>query len=280
MEIITAADVSKYRSKDGKNIHVLKNINLHIESGDFVAITGPSGNSITTLLRLFCGIVKPDEGKIFFCGLNTKELSKWQRKIIPRDVIGTIFQDEKLVPFVSILDNVSAPLISKGEKRKVALEKSYTILDNFGIGELGNKKTGKLSEEQRQMVIIARAIIKESNIIIADEITSNLNNENRKKTIRILEDLNKTKNATIIISTSDDTILEYAKRVIFLRDGTIDMKKSKGMEIGRELSINVNANDLFSLIGPSKNSAANLLDLVVPENISLDLKSSTDDRTV
>jgi putative ABC transport system ATP-binding protein len=213
MEIITAIDANKHCFKDG--------INLHIESGDFIVITGPAGNDRTVLLRLFCGIEKPDKGKIFFCGVDTKNLSKSQHRILLRDVIGTIFQDEKLNPFISILENMSAPLISKGEKRKAALEKSYAILDNFGIGELGSKKPGKLSKEQKQMVIIARTIVKDTHTIIADELTSNLNDDNREKIMRFLDALNKSEKVTIIISTSDDVILKYAKRVIFLKDGDI-----------------------------------------------------------
>jgi putative ABC transport system ATP-binding protein len=231
MEIITAVDVNKYCSKEGKDLHALKNINLHIESGDYVAITGSPENNRTALLRLFYGMEKPDKGKIFFCGIDTKEMPKIQPRILLRYIIGTIFQDERLNPFVSVLENISAPLISKGEKHKIALEKSYVILDSFGFGELGSKKPGKLSEEQKQMVIIARTIVKDPHIIIADEPTANLNNENRKKIIHILDDLNKTNNATIIISTSDDAILEYAKKVIFLSDGAIDTKKSGGMKI-------------------------------------------------
>jgi ABC-type lipoprotein export system ATPase subunit len=145
MEIITAVDANKYYFKDGKNIHILKNINLHIESGDFTIITGTSGFGRTVLMRLFCGIEKPDRGNILFCGVDTKDLPGSRRRILLREIIGTIFQDGKLNPLVSILENVSSPLVLKGEKRKVALEKSYAILDVFGISELGSKKPGKLS---------------------------------------------------------------------------------------------------------------------------------------
>ncbi|MDR3336821.1 MAG: ATP-binding cassette domain-containing protein [Treponema sp.] len=96
MEIITAVNANKYCLEDGKKLHILKNINLHIENGDFVAITGSFGNSGTALLRLFCGIGKPDEGKILFCGVDTKDLSKRQHRILLRDIIETIFRDEKL----------------------------------------------------------------------------------------------------------------------------------------------------------------------------------------
>jgi putative ABC transport system ATP-binding protein len=219
MEIITAVDVNEYCSKDGKIRHILKDINLRIESGDFIAITGSSGNGRTALLRLFCGIEKPDGGKLYFCGVDTKDLSKRQHRVMIRDIIGTIFQDEKLIPFVSILDNVAAPRILKGEKRKTALEKGHALLDSFGIKELEGRKPDDLSKEQKQMVIIARTIIKDPQIIIADELTLNLSNENCKKIMYILRDLNKTRNATIIISTGENAILEYAKKVIFLRDG-------------------------------------------------------------
>jgi putative ABC transport system ATP-binding protein len=231
MEAITAVDVNKYFSKNGNKFQILKNVNLHIEWGDFTAITGSSQNDRTALLRLFCGIEKPDEGKIFFCGVDTKDLSKWQRRTISHELIETIFKNEKINPFVSILRNISAPLISKGEKHIVANKKSYTILDDFGINELWSKKLGKLSEEQKQMVIIARAIVKDPQIIIADELTSYLNNENRRKIIHILNNLNKTRNTTIIISISDNLILEYAKKVIFLNDWTIDMERYRNMEI-------------------------------------------------
>jgi putative ABC transport system ATP-binding protein len=220
-EMITAVDASKYCLKDGKNIHILKDINLHIESGDFIAITGTSGLGRTVLMRLFCGIEKPDEGNILFCDVDTKNLSKSQRRILMRETIGTIFQDEKLNPFVSVVENVSIPLILKGEKYKAALEKSRAILDNFGLGELGIKNPGELSKEQKQMVIIARAIIKEPHIIIADELTSNLNYYNREKIMRLLDGLNQSEKTTIIISTSDDAILKYAGKVICLNDGAI-----------------------------------------------------------
>jgi len=228
MELITAVDANKYCHKEGKNLHELKNINLRIESGDFTAITGSSGSDRTILLRLLCGIEKPDKGNIFFCGVDTKDMSKGQRKKLYRYSIGTIFQDEKLNPFVSILNNVASPLILKGEKRREALEKSHAILDDFLISELESNKPCKLSKEQRQMVIIARTIIKNTNTLIADEPTVNLNHDNRGKIIHLFNDLNKTEKATIIISTTDDAILEYAKKIILLKDG-VTVIKNRGM---------------------------------------------------
>jgi putative ABC transport system ATP-binding protein len=226
MEIITAVDVNKYCHKGGKKIHVLKNVNLHIEIGDFTVITGSSESDRTVLLHFLCGIEKPDKGNIFFCGIDTKKMAKWQYKNLHRYSIGTVFHDEKINPFLSIMDNVAAGLMIKGEKRKAALEKSYVLLDNFGVVELGNKKSSKLSEEQKRIIVIARTIIKEPPIIIAGEPTVNLNYDNREKVIHLFNDLNKTKKTTIIISTTDDVILQYAKKVISLIDGAIVMEKS------------------------------------------------------
>jgi ABC-type lipoprotein export system ATPase subunit len=162
-------------------------------------------------------------------------MTKWQYKNLHRHSIGAVFQGEKLNPFVSILNNVAAGLLTKRERRKAALEKSYALLDDFGIGELANKKPGKLSEEQKQMVMIARTIIKDANIIIADEPTKSLNYKNREKVIHLFNGFNK-KNGTIIISTTDNLILEYAKEIISMKNGTIAMKKTIKQE--KEISIN------------------------------------------
>lgn len=219
--IIQLKSVSRIYRMGKENITALDNVNLDIDEGEFVAIMGPSGSGKSTLANVIGGLDKINSGTIIFDDqelnrLNDKKLSEYRNK-----KIGFVFQAFNLIPTFTAQENVTLPLILTGVSPKVRRQKAYECLKLVGLENRVTHKPNELSGGERQRVSIARALVNEPKIIIADEPTGNLDSKKSAEIISILKKLNSTSKITILVITHDPTVAREADRILNMQDGKI-----------------------------------------------------------
>ena len=209
--------------EDGKIVvHALKDINLEVEKGEFTAIAGPSGSGKSTLLNLIGCLDEPSSGKVFISGIDTSTYSKKELANIRRERIGFVFQSFNLIPILTAFENVAFPLSLLGQNGDLIERKVKSILGDVGLDGLENRYPRELSGGQQQRVAIARSLVKEPSIILADEPTANLDSATGADILNLMKELNEQKEATFIFSTHDPAVIDRAKRVVRLHDGQIN----------------------------------------------------------
>ncbi|MBC2576797.1 ABC transporter ATP-binding protein [Peptostreptococcus canis] len=218
MQIILK-DVQKYYKVGKDKLHVLKNLNLEIESGEFIMIMGKSGSGKTTMLNLLGFLDKLDKGQYFFEGHDVSHLGENMRSEYRAKHVGFVFQQFNLIDTLNVFQNVEIPLIYAGvkdkNKRKELVEKR---LFDVGLSEKALSYPNHLSGGQQQRVAIARALVNNPNLIFADEPTGALDSETGIEIMNLLKELNN-KGTTVIMVTHDHDMTQYASRVITLKDG-------------------------------------------------------------
>lgn len=202
-------------------VHALRGISLEIVDGEFVAIWGPSGSGKTTLLNLFGMIDEPTSGSIRFRGEDIVYLSDDDKSELRNKFVGFIFQGFNLIPVLTALENVMLPLQIQGIASAEAQKISVKRLDRLGLSEYMQHRPDKLSGGQQQRVSIARALVTNPSLIIADEPTANLDSQNAMNIISLMRDLNQREKTTFIFSTHDQRLLDNVDRLINLEDGMI-----------------------------------------------------------
>ena len=197
----------------------LKNINLNIEQGEFVAIVGQSGSGKSTLLHLIGGVDIPSSGEVIIDGKNIYKLKEKELSILRRRKLGFIFQFFNLIPVLTAQENIEMPVILDNEK----IDKKYMneLLRILGLEERKNNYPSQLSGGQQQRVSIGRALANKPSIILADEPTGNLDSKNSKEVLELLKYCAKKYNQTLILITHDINIAKSADRVITIEDGEI-----------------------------------------------------------
>ncbi len=216
-----------YNQGQHNEVKAIMDVNLKIEEGEFVAIIGPSGSGKSTLLHMIGALDVPTSGSVFIDGEELKGMTSDQLADIRFRKIGFVFQTFNLIPGVSAIDNVLMPLVPYGiskSKRRYA----YELLTKFGIGKRADHDPSELSGGERQRVAIARSLINNPKIILADEPTGQLDSKTGKEIIKLMRELNKEKGLTFVIVTHDESLLRYVKRVIRLKDGKIISDKKNG----------------------------------------------------
>ncbi len=227
MPILEVTDLHKtYR--DGEAFaEVLKGISFSVESGEFVAIQGPSGAGKSTLLNLLGALDKPDSGKIVIDGLElTAEIKHKTVDVFRRDKIGFIFQNHYLMQEFSVLENVMLPLRAQGVPNAEAKEKAAKILKRIGLDHRMNHYPSQISGGESQRVAVARAVVKNPPLVLADEPTGNLDSDNRQRFIDVLNTLQAEDKLTIIVVTHESELAMAASRRLLMRDGKIDLPQS------------------------------------------------------
>ncbi len=217
--LIEITNVEKIYKMGNGTFKAISNVNLKISKGEYVAIIGPSGAGKSTLMNIIGCLDNASAGEYFLDGEDTKcndnKLAEIRNK-----KIGFIFQNYNLISKLSILDNVTLPLLYLGYTNKVAREKAKAQLEKVGLGTHIKHKPTELSGGQMQRVAIARALVTKPQMILADEPTGALDSKSGDEVLKILEDLNNEGN-TIVIITHDRDIASHAKRIITVRDGHI-----------------------------------------------------------
>jgi putative ABC transport system ATP-binding protein len=202
-------------------VQALKDIDLTIKRGEYVAIMGPSGSGKTTLMNILGCLDTPTSGKYLFDGVDVSDMDDNELAKIRNQGIGFVFQTFNLIPRSDALHNVELPLIYSGVPASDRKDRARRTLEMVGLGERVHHKPNELSGGQRQRVAIARALINDPSIILADEPTGNLDSKTGDEIMVFFEDLYK-KGNTIILVTHEEYIAEHSKRIIRIRDGMIE----------------------------------------------------------
>ena len=201
-------------------VHALRNVDLSIQKGEFVFLTGPSGAGKTTLFKILCGFDEVTSGKVQVAGFELDKINSSERTFFRRR-IGVVFQDFKLISDRTTLENVMLPLVIQGETKKLAVEKAEELLVKVGLIEKRNQLPDVLSGGEQQRIAIARALIHQPPIIMADEPTGNLDAERAEEIMNLLEDCTE-KGMTVFVITHDlELVRRRKKRIIAIKNGEI-----------------------------------------------------------
>ncbi|CAM4078842.1 putative ABC transport system ATP-binding protein [Pedobacter westerhofensis] len=202
-------------------IHALKSVSLEIFKGEFVALMGPSGSGKSTLMNILGCLDTPNKGDYILNGINVSQMSDDALAEVRNKEIGFVFQTFNLLPRSTSLDNVALPLIYAGASKKDRDERAKQALENVGLGNRITHKPNELSGGQRQRVAVARALINNPSIILADEPTGNLDTKTSIEIMGLLEEIH-SKGNTIILVTHEEDIAQHAHRIVRMRDGLIE----------------------------------------------------------
>lgn len=215
-----------YQLDEELTFQALKDINLSIDKGEFVAIVGPSGSGKSTLMNLLGLLDRPTTGQYDLDGHNVAHLSNNHLAELRNKKIGFVFQSFNLLTRTSAVDNVSLPLIYSGIPQRERIAKAKKALDAVGLSDKYGSKPNQLSGGQQQRVAIARAIVTNPDIILADEPTGNLDSKSGADAMKMLEQLHKD-GKTIILITHDAVTAAHAKRIIRVKDGEITQERGQ-----------------------------------------------------
>ncbi|GIP19865.1 MULTISPECIES: ABC transporter ATP-binding protein [Paenibacillus] len=199
----------------------LGDISFSVEKGEFVGIMGPSGSGKTTLLQLIATIDKPTSGEVLIDGQNPHLLSHNELAQFRRQQLGFIFQDFNLLSTLTILENIVLPLTLEGAKVSTMVEKAHAIADKLGITAILEKRPYEVSGGQAQRTAIARAIIHEPKLLLADEPTGNLDSKSSLDVMETLTAINQADGTTLLLVTHDAVAASYCHRVLFIKDGEL-----------------------------------------------------------
>jgi putative ABC transport system ATP-binding protein len=221
MEIIKLENVTKDYTIGEVTTRALDNVSLTFENGEFTSVVGPSGSGKTTLLQIMGCLDLPDSGKVFIDNRDVTGLKKNARADLRKAMIGFIFQFFALVPVLSAYENVELPLILNNVGEKERKERVMYLLDAVGLNHRVDHRPDQLSGGEQQRVAIARALVTDPLLVLADEPTANLDTENGKQAMDIMQKLNEETGTAFIFATHDPRVVSYAKRLIQMHDGTI-----------------------------------------------------------
>lgn len=225
--LLSVADLKKDYEVGETIIHALRGISTEVEKGEFTAIAGPSGSGKSTLLNLIGCLDTPTSGKVYINDADTSSYSKKELANIRRRSIGFVFQSFNLIPILTAFENVAFPLSLLHRDANAIKEDVNGILGDVGLGGMEHRYPRELSGGQQQRVAVARALVKEPAIILADEPTANLDSATGAEILDMMRELNEQKGATFIFSTHDPIVMERARRIIYLRDGQIHSDEKK-----------------------------------------------------
>lgn len=220
--IIQTENLTKiYESTLGVNVLAVSNVSISINRSEFICIMGPSGSGKSTMLNLLGGLDYPTSGTIVVDGINYADLTEEQLTVFRGERIGFIFQFFNLMPTFDVKTNIALPLIIRGLKPKLYQGKVAKVIEQVGLKERMNHFPDELSGGEKQRAAIARALVVEPAVILADEPTGNLDSSNSKAILEILRASASKDGQTIIMVTHDKVASSYADRVIYFKDGKV-----------------------------------------------------------
>lgn len=220
-DLLKLINVSKSYVSETETVAPLKNINMDIYEGQFIAIVGRSGSGKTTLLNVMAGLDKPTSGEVLLHGTNIALMDENSLTEVRRNKIGFIFQSFGLLPLLSAFENVELPLRISGVGHSERSEKTNNALEMVGLLPRSNHRPYELSGGEQQRVSIARAIVGNPPLILADEPTGELDSNNAKSIFGLFKDMVVTQGMTIIAATHDSSLLSMADQVKEIRDGSL-----------------------------------------------------------
>jgi len=204
----------------GEIIHALRGVDLTVERGEYVAIMGPSGSGKSTLMNMIGCLDSPDDGEYWLNGKLVSDMKDRELAKVRNEEVGFVFQTFNLLPRANALHNVELPLIYAGLKRKERMVRAKRALERVGLAERMNHRPSEMSGGQRQRVAVARALVTEPSILLADEPTGNLDSTTSRDIMGLFQELHSAGH-TILLVTHEADIAKHARRVIHFHDGTI-----------------------------------------------------------
>jgi putative ABC transport system ATP-binding protein len=228
MEVAKVENVTRVFKTGELETQALRGINLSISSGEFTALVGPSGSGKTTLLQLLGCLDQPTSGRVFINGIDATKLNRNQRADLRKSSLGFVFQFFALIPTLTAYENVEMPLLLNNQGPKERRERVLSLLEAVGLSKREHHRPDQLSGGEQQRVAVARALASKPSMILADEPTANLDTENGRQVMEIMQRLNQDTGITYVFATHDPRVIGYAKRVVTLHDGLIE-KEEAGM---------------------------------------------------
>src|SRR5574344_26516 len=217
---------------DVKNIHksfgslqVLKGVDLHINKGEVVSIVGPSGAGKTTLLQIIGTLDRPDQGDVVIDGINTRELSTNKLSEFRNRHIGFVFQFHQLLPEFTAIENIMIPAYIAGVSPKDAKKRASELLEFMGLADRAEHKPNELSGGEKQRVAVARALVNNPAVILADEPSGSLDSKNKQELHQLFFDLRDKFGQTFVIVTHDENLAQITDRTIKMRDGLLEVEE-------------------------------------------------------
>jgi len=223
---ILLSNVTKVYQLGGESVHALAGLTLSISPGEFTAIMGPSGSGKSTLMNILGCLDRPTSGSYMLDGQEVATLNDDELAITRNKKIGFVFQSFNLLPRMSTLENVALPMVYAGVEKKERIARASQVLAMVGLKDRMNHQPNELSGGQRQRVAIARSLVNDPTIIMADEPTGNLDTKSGDEVMAIFSELN-AQGRTIILVTHEPEIAEYAGRTVYVRDGRIERDEWK-----------------------------------------------------
>ena len=224
---IRAEGLSKVYRTGEVEVEALKGIDLQLEKGEFTAIAGPSGSGKSTLLNIMGGLDAPSSGRVLLAGRPISEMDGNELSDFRRDHIGFIFQSYNLIPVLTVRENIEYIMLLQGVPQGERQARVAAILTEVGLEGMERRKPVQLSGGQQQRVAVARAMVSQPDIILADEPTANLDSTTGAQLLDMMRVLNEKSGMTFVFSTHDRMIMERARRLVELRDGRIDRDETR-----------------------------------------------------
>ena len=221
MNIVECIDIKKTYEQGQVEVQALRGISLSIIKGGFVALAGPSGSGKTTVLNIIGGLDSADSGRVMVDGNVLDEMNQSQLANLRLHNIGFVFQAYNLIPVLSALENVEYVMLLQGVPVADRRQRAKTILDDVGLEDKYDRRPAELSGGQQQRVAVARAIVSSPSIVLADEPTANLDSKTGQDLLELMQEMNEKKKVTFIFSTHDHMVMDYARRLVKIRDGRV-----------------------------------------------------------
>src|SRR5512143_2693041 len=221
MEVTKIENATRVYKVGDVETQALRGVNLSIESGEFTALVGPSGSGKTTLLQLIGCLDQPTSGHVYINGKDISQLNRNQRADMRRGTLGFIFQFFALIPTLTAYENVEMPMLLVGKSASERRERVMKLLQAVDLSDRAHHRPDQMSGGEQQRVAIARALSTQPAIILADEPTANLDTPNGKQIMEIMTRLNQETGVTFLFATHDPRVINYARRVVTLRDGLV-----------------------------------------------------------
>jgi len=221
MSIVECIDVKKAYRQGKVEVKALNGVSLTIEKGAFVALAGPSGSGKTTMLNIIGGLDLADSGRIMVDGNVLDKMSQSELASLRLEKVGFVFQAYNLIPVLSAFENVEFVMLLQGVPSAERRELAKAILDDVGLEGKYDRRPAELSGGEQQRVAVARAIVSNPSIVLADEPTANLDSKTGKGLLEMMKELNEEKKATFVFSTHDKMVMDYARRLVLIRDGLV-----------------------------------------------------------
>ena len=225
--IIETKKLVKVYEESKVRVNALRGVDLKVNKGEFMAIAGPSGSGKTTLLNLIGGLDNPTSGSVIVAGEDLANLSKSRLSDLRLNHIGFIFQAYNLIPVLTARENVEYVMLLQGVSEMERIERAEEILNEVGLSDYINVRPNEMSGGQQQRVAVARAIVSNPDVVLADEPTANLDSVTGKSLLEMMKEMNKIRSVTFIFSTHDKMVMNYARRLVTLKDGMIAEDKVK-----------------------------------------------------